>query len=88
MIASCSGCDKGWTGANMAHCGVCHETFSCVPHFEAHRSSEGEHGSCIDLGGVVFPEAHKRAGERVYRTNDHGVWTANVDKPTFWEEGQ
>lgn len=49
-------CGQEWSGTRACHCGGCHETFSGVHLFDAHRSLTGEHGSCRDprtLGGGV-----------------------------------
>ncbi len=47
QVITCSGCDVTWTAASAAHCGGCHRTFATVQLFDAHRSAEGEHGSCL-----------------------------------------
>jgi hypothetical protein len=33
----CGGCDNTWTGLSMAHCTVCHQTFTAVTGFDLHR---------------------------------------------------
>lgn len=45
---TCSGCDARWKSVTAAHCGNCHRTFSSVSLFDAHRSTAGEHGKCLD----------------------------------------
>jgi hypothetical protein len=47
---TCSGCSARWPSTAMqtaCHCSGCHETFSGLGLFEAHRGAEGEHGHCI-----------------------------------------
>lgn len=34
--AECT-CGAVWTGLSMAHCSVCHQTFSTVDNFDIHR---------------------------------------------------
>jgi hypothetical protein len=71
-------CGKEWAGARAAHCGGCHETFSGVTLFDAHRSLKGgEHGSCADpatMAGVElrdgvwsYPEMSADARAKVAR---------------------
>lgn len=45
---TCSGCDATWTAVNACHCGGCHCTLSGLGLFDAHRSAEGPHGTCLD----------------------------------------
>lgn len=33
----CARCTHRWTGYNTAHCGACHETFTGISAFDAHR---------------------------------------------------
>ncbi len=35
--ATCTKCGRTWTGVTQAHCTVCHEHFSTVKNFDAHR---------------------------------------------------
>lgn len=66
--ASCSGCDSRWTGANRAHCGVCHRTFAGVGQFDLHRGQDGEHGSCLDPASVTDKRGTPRMSLR------DGLW--------------
>lgn len=46
-IATCA-CGARWPGeTRAAHCGNCHETFTGITAFDAHRSNRGEHGWCL-----------------------------------------
>jgi hypothetical protein len=52
------GCGAAWTGLGMAHCTVCHETFSTVSNFDRHRQpiAKGGERACrppADAGLVV-----------------------------------
>lgn len=56
-IYSCRLCSNKWSAQSAAHCAAdCHETFSGVTFFDAHRKA----GTCLDpesLGlGLVFHE--------------------------------
>lgn len=45
---TCIGCDRWWTGLASAHCSACHETFTGVTNFDAHRVG----GQCRKPPGV------------------------------------
>lgn len=36
-MIGCSGCDTTWTGTSRCHCSGCHQTFSSITSFDAHR---------------------------------------------------
>lgn len=57
---SCRGCTKRWWGLAMAHCPTCHETFSTVGNFDAHRKD----GKCHNPARV----------KPAQRLDDRGVW--------------
>lgn len=42
--ASCGKCPRQWAGLRECHCTVCHQQFSTVDGFDAHRIN----GKCID----------------------------------------
>jgi hypothetical protein len=81
MKNTCGGCASTWTGANMAHCRACCETFSSVALFDLHRQG----GMCTHPGSIVYGEGHRRAGEPRMRQNDRGVWIGNEPVPEFWK---
>lgn len=81
MKNTCGGCDKSWTGVNMAHCGSCHITLSSIVLFDLHRQG----GVCTDPASIFYGEASKRAGEPKMKLNKHGVWVGNTERPEFWE---
>jgi hypothetical protein len=48
-------CGTRWSGTRIAHCGACHETFSGVAPFDAHRRG----GVCrppAEIGLTLFPD--------------------------------
>lgn len=47
---ACHGCDARWSGLAMAHCSVCHATFSSVGLFDKHRRA----ARCVPL-----PDDHR-----------------------------
>lgn len=59
-------CKKTWTGSTAAHCSGCHETYSSVALFDAHRVGYGERGSCKPPGSIRYD------GQRLRL--DQGVW--------------
>lgn len=46
MINTCGGCTKTWTGTRPCHCSACHETFSGITTFDAHRQANAHRGKC------------------------------------------
>lgn len=67
-LITCGGCDASWTALGTAHCSACHQTFASVGLFDAHRSQDGEHGTCLDPETVL-----SRDGERRLFFRD-GMW--------------
>lgn len=57
---TCGGCDATWTAPNAAHCGGCHRQFATVALFDAHRSADGDHGTCLDPATVVGRHGERR----------------------------
>lgn len=60
--ATCSGCPARWHGLNVAHCSVCHESFSTVANFDRHRTYDayGDR-ACLrptDVGLVLNGRSH------------------------------
>lgn len=41
LVANCRGCHHQWFGKEMAHCALCHHTFSTVSNFDKHRTGGG-----------------------------------------------
>ena len=62
------GCGASWTALGAAHCSGCHALFASVGLFDAHRSREGEHGTCLDPETLTT-----KAGERRLLFRD-GMW--------------
>lgn len=74
-------CGASWTGLNIAHCGGCHETFSTVAHFDAHRSPRGLHGECLDPGALKVGGQGKYAGQPLLRRDKRGFWIGAQERP-------
>lgn len=74
---TCSGCDKRWSGFNMAHCSVCHETFGGVGSFDKHRA--GTKDKCRSIGECTPP------AEMGLTQNTHGTWVAPSNGVDFAE---
>lgn len=59
-LASCRGCDTRWTGTSRCHCSGCHESFSGLALFDAHRRDVNGVGTCLDPATItVQPTAIK-----------------------------
>lgn len=58
-------CGKWWTGAQRAHCGACHETFSSLGAFDRHQTwPRGSSGSgCRRPGEVGLTSSARPFGE-------------------------
>lgn len=71
-MTTCRKCVRVWNGLAVAHCTICHESFSAVSSFDKHRSGskDGEfsQGECSDpsLRGLV--------------RNRHGYWGMPSDR--------
>jgi hypothetical protein len=59
-MATCPRGDTTWTGHRPCHCGSCHETFSGIRLFDAHRHHRGDHGGCLDP--ATLPGMERRDG--------------------------
>lgn len=57
---TCGGCDITWNRIDTAHCAACHRTFSSNTWFDAHRSQDGERGTCLDPAAVLTHDGHPR----------------------------
>lgn len=57
---TCSRCDETWRDRRVAHCGGCCRTFASVALFDAHRSVEGPHGTCLDPETVLTRDGARR----------------------------
>lgn len=78
MKATCSKCPAEWTGATMCHCSACHETFTGITLFDAHRIR----GACADPAAVLCGPKTARAGESLMRRDSRGVWRTAEDRPS------
>lgn len=57
----CPRCNAWWTGLNTAHCAACHETFTGITAFDAHRTgSHTESGESIVDKGRTEPRGPRR----------------------------
>jgi len=57
----CDGCHQRWGGYNTAHCCGCHETFTGITAFDAHRTgSHTETGESIVDKGRTEPRGPRR----------------------------
>jgi hypothetical protein len=89
QLITCGGCDAVWTARNAAHCSACHELFASVPLFDAHRSAEGEHGSCVPPGEVVGRDGQRRLffragmwrGPELSPEDRERLWGGDADVP-------
>ena len=77
MNAMCGGCDTTWAGLSIAHCGACHETFSTVRWFDAHRSQ----GHCLDPAGLKRGRRGGGTGEPLLRRDSRGFWISAQARP-------
>lgn len=59
-MITCSGCPAAWTAKSAAHCGGCHRLFATSTLFDAHRSVDGPHGTCLDPETVVGRDGERR----------------------------
>lgn len=57
---TCSGCDATWTANGSCHCGGCHRLFATIALFDAHRSADGDHGSCLEPEKVLGRDGERR----------------------------
>lgn len=80
MKATCGGCDTVWFGQGICHCATCHETFSTIQHFDAHRSQRGERGECLDPGALKVSKG-KYEGQPLLKRNKTGVWVGYQSRP-------
>ena len=50
----CSRCDNWWAGLSPHHCGSCHQTFTSLTAFDAHRDGNHAHDTrhCVDPSTV------------------------------------
>ncbi len=73
MNYTCGGCSNTWGGLAMAHCSVCHDTYSGITSFDRHRNR----GKCVN------PETYKNEdGELVFERRTSGkvpIWAFPTD---------
>lgn len=54
-------CGKQWTGLSTSHCGGCHETFTGISAFSAHRVGDGNGDwHCSDPKDVGLVDAGRK----------------------------
>jgi len=70
----CARCPNRWGGVNTSHCGGCHETFTGLSAFEAHR--QGDHGN--DTRHCVSPT------EAGLTMTARGYWGSPGDGTEWW----
>lgn len=67
-MTKCKSCAKTWTGLRIAHCALCHQTFTTPANFDRHRAGRKTHGVKLAAG-----ECH--AGDVCGLVlNDRGQW--------------
>jgi hypothetical protein len=72
--ASCGGCGRRWDGLSQAHCARCHNHFSSVNNFDAHRRD----------GGCRPPQTARRDnGQPIFtaRQGPHGTTYISYQDP-------
>lgn len=81
-MISCGKCKSRWTGAQVSHCGQCHNTFSGLTSFDMHKpSSQG-------CGDPSAPDAEGNA-KLVPVEKPYGIlWGFPVDPNAvqWWKE--
>jgi hypothetical protein len=78
--ASCR-CGAKWYGVSRCHCSACHRTFSGVALFDRHRSSAGEHGTCLDPATLIVQRGARTGQPEMYLRE--GVWSGpEMDEAT------
>lgn len=70
-LARCGGCDRRWTGLKECHCATCHEHFSTVTNFDAHRVN----GRCVKPAKAKIGGRSLKAVERSHGT----VWVLDTE---------
>lgn len=80
MAYTCSTCPATWTGINIAHCACCHQTFSTLAWFDAHRRGN----KCLDPAGLKV-KSGVHAGEPLLRRGQGGKWIGAQAVPEFWK---
>lgn len=74
--------DKLSPNTRICHCTVCHETFSVIEHFDAHRvASRGDKPNKCRPPGEIKVLKGVRAGEFLLKKNARGIWIGNRPNP-------
>lgn len=74
----CGNCPARWWGARIAHCSSCHETFSTVTAFDAHRVGPDNARRCDTA-------AADRNGLPKLRQTDAGTWVMGEALPVDFQ---
>lgn len=59
---TCGKCPAQWTGTQPCHCSACHQTFSGITTFDAHRVANAHRGKC------------KQPARMDLVKNEKGIW--------------
>ena len=74
--ARCRGCGLWWSGTNTAHCSRCHQTFTTVWGFDAHRIGGDDDRVCVN------PALIRDGGEplRLVERGGAQAWARPIDE--------
>jgi hypothetical protein len=72
-MASCGSCDTTWdTQSSLAHCSLCHLSFSTVGNFDLHRNKDG---TCAAPGTLGLVERTRAGGILVWvKADENDFW--------------
>lgn len=85
----CGRCDARWGGTRTSHCGGCHQTFTGLSAFDAHRTGSHAKRSCLNPATAVNQnEDSDSYGELIFKLTDRAYpcWALNSESPEFWKE--
>lgn len=71
---TCGGCTNTWTGTSRCHCSACHETFSGITTFDAHRQANAHRGKC------------KKPAYMSLEKNEKGIWCVPQEEEVTEDE--
>lgn len=95
-MASCK-CGAKWSGAVIAHCSACHETFTTPAGFDLHRAAQVEkfnHREVIVKGKKkkTFSQRETRPAGACYPPEESGLvrgerghWITDKPNPRDWD---
>lgn len=89
IIATCQ-CGRSWSGNNQAHCRMCHEHFSTVKNFDAHRPGPRKRDGSPTCGTPATITRTKRDGTvvpvlRSVKYADGPTWVSYTEDNRFEE---